>query len=748
MEIATLAIKVDSTDAARASRELKNLENVGASVGRVIGALAGAFAFGSVAKALFDTNAEFQRLSAALQTVTGSAEGAKAAFDQVQGFAKTTPYELSEATQAFIDLKTRGMDASMGSLRAYGNMASAFGRSLTDMIRAISGVAMGETEAIKSFGVQARAEGERLALTFKGQTTMISRDVASVEQYFQQLANANFASGMERQAKTLGGALSNLKDQIAATFFAIGNSGVSDAMTKSILSLTQAIADITPSLANFASGTLTSFRRAGDAIVQFKGVLLTLLAVQLASWANAGVAALAAFIGPTVRAIALTTALTVSAGGYGVAASAATVATTAWRGALALLTSSAGMLTIGLAALYAAMRPIIKETEELNDAIAAQEDRYSKTVKPLEDVLDRVRELREENEKLQKVISGDKSVRILDSESQGLVNLIKKNGGDVEAAAIFARRLDTEKIKNNELKEALNQKNQALKDEAKAAEDAAKAQAGYLTSLKEQIFTLGASEDMLRRRKAALVGMEDNKAVRSMLDRIQAWEAEEKAIEDTTQALEVYAGKAQALGQAEDGIAKVLEDMQRFGPEAMAKLRGHSEELDRIKDQYDELGQASRYWQQDFTDALVEMTFTGKNLWRDMVDSMLRDLARLAVQKNVTSPLFDWLGTGLSAWLGSSGGGQTSGAAVGGFLGDQTSGILGAAPGMGGTMPMKAAPIGTAPIIVNINQETGATSTQGSGDAARLGQAIGAKVREVLRDEQRPGGILARQGAR
>ena len=138
MEIATLAIKVDSTDAARASRELKNLENVGASVGRVIGALAGAFAFGSVAKALFDTNAEFQRLSAALQTVTGSAEGAKAAFDQVQDFAKTTPYELSEVTQAFIDLKTRGMDASMGSLRAYGNMASAFGRSLTDMIRAIS----------------------------------------------------------------------------------------------------------------------------------------------------------------------------------------------------------------------------------------------------------------------------------------------------------------------------------------------------------------------------------------------------------------------------------------------------------------------------------------------------------------------------------------------------------------------------------------------------------------------------------
>ena len=54
-------------------------------------------------------------------------------------------------------------------------------------------------------------------------------------------------------------------------------------------------------------------------------------------------------------------------------------------------------------------------------------------------------------------------------------------------------------------------------------------------------------------------------------------------------------------------------------------------------------------WSQRSTDAFVEFCFTGKNQFKDLVDSMLRDIARLAVQKQVMGPLFDNLAHMLSS---------------------------------------------------------------------------------------------------
>lgn len=63
--------------------------------------------------ALFESNRSFEQLSASLKTVTGSVEGAQAAFALIEKFAVDTPYQLNEIVEAFIRLKALGLDSLM-----------------------------------------------------------------------------------------------------------------------------------------------------------------------------------------------------------------------------------------------------------------------------------------------------------------------------------------------------------------------------------------------------------------------------------------------------------------------------------------------------------------------------------------------------------------------------------------------------------------------------------------------------------
>ena len=63
-------------------------------------------------KKLVDVNREFGILKAGLETATGSAQGANDAFIALQDFAKTTPYDLAQATSAFTQLVNLGLTPS------------------------------------------------------------------------------------------------------------------------------------------------------------------------------------------------------------------------------------------------------------------------------------------------------------------------------------------------------------------------------------------------------------------------------------------------------------------------------------------------------------------------------------------------------------------------------------------------------------------------------------------------------------
>ena len=122
---------------------LGRVKNAIFNVQNAVAALAGATGFGLLVKSTIETNREFQSLEASLSTFLGSTEKAEKAFDILQQFAATTPFALREVVSGFNKLVARGINPSIRSLTAFGNIASGTGKTLDQFVEAAADAAVG-----------------------------------------------------------------------------------------------------------------------------------------------------------------------------------------------------------------------------------------------------------------------------------------------------------------------------------------------------------------------------------------------------------------------------------------------------------------------------------------------------------------------------------------------------------------------------------------------------------------------------
>ncbi|HYE49592.1 MAG TPA: tape measure protein, partial [Azospirillaceae bacterium] len=155
---------------------------------------------------------QMQKLEATLRVVSGSARLASEDFARLKEFAVQTPVSIEGATEAFIKLRALGLEASIPALRSYGNTAAALGKDITMFIEAVADAATGEFERLKEFGIKAANEGETVRFTFQGVTREVANDARSIQAYLLEIGNTKFASGLDEQSRTLGGATDRLAD--------------------------------------------------------------------------------------------------------------------------------------------------------------------------------------------------------------------------------------------------------------------------------------------------------------------------------------------------------------------------------------------------------------------------------------------------------------------------------------------------------------------------------------------------------
>jgi len=158
-------------------------------------------------------------------------------------------------------------------------------------------------------------------------------------------------------------------------------------------------------------------------------------------------------------------------------------------------------------------------------------------------------------------------------------------------------------------------------------------------------------------------------------------------------------------------------------------------------------------------DALVDFVMTGKLSFKDLANSIIRDMVRMQIQQSITKPLSNFIG-GLfgnadgNAFLN----GQVQKYAYGGIVKRPTlfpmangMGLMGEA-GAEAILPLRRGANGKLGVqssgggstVINVSVDASSSSVSGNNNEGnQLGQLIGVAIKNELIKEKRPGGLLS-----
>ena len=199
---------------------------------KAAGAALVAIGFAKVVSGIVTTSAKFESLRASLKTVTGSLDGARVAMAQIEKFTATTPFQLDEVANSFIILKRMGIDTTAESLKAFGNIAAANGKSFEQLSEAVADAMTGEFERLKEFGIKVKQENGKFIASMGSTQLSVSNSAEELVNSLKSLGEEGgaYASGLADQAATMGGKFSNLQDNLASFAKGIGEGGLNTAL--------------------------------------------------------------------------------------------------------------------------------------------------------------------------------------------------------------------------------------------------------------------------------------------------------------------------------------------------------------------------------------------------------------------------------------------------------------------------------------------------------------------------------------
>jgi hypothetical protein len=186
----------------------KAAESAGTKVAAIFGIGGGVVAagmavgMGILVKQAITLNSTFEQFQVSLQTTLGNLTAAKEEMAKIVTFAKETPYTIQEVTDAVVKLRAYSMDSDKW-LRPLGDMASAFGRTITDAVEAAADASMGMFRRALSYGIKMERVDFKKGGKYAGMT---------YAEAFLMEVEKRFKGGMQLQAQTLKGIWSNIKD--------------------------------------------------------------------------------------------------------------------------------------------------------------------------------------------------------------------------------------------------------------------------------------------------------------------------------------------------------------------------------------------------------------------------------------------------------------------------------------------------------------------------------------------------------
>lgn len=196
-------------------------------------------------RAVVEKTVEFERMKARLVGVTGSVEDANKAFEVLEEYARSTPFKLTSLTEAFMRLANMGLTPSERALKAYGDLAAATGKDITDVVENMSMATEGMFRGLRQYGVTSRIEGDKIKFRFRGVSTTVKNSAAEIEKYLIRLSELHFAGAMDRQMQTLSGTLIKTHAEWDSFLATIGENGMGDVVNSGLQWVVNTLAELT-----------------------------------------------------------------------------------------------------------------------------------------------------------------------------------------------------------------------------------------------------------------------------------------------------------------------------------------------------------------------------------------------------------------------------------------------------------------------------------------------------------------------
>lgn len=248
----------------------KNIGSVLDGIGSALLTVGATFTtvFGGIAAFSLRQAASFESTTIAFETMLGSAEKARDLLADLTTFAVVTPYEMPailQATRGLVQFGERG-DELMETLEILGNAASGtstdFGL-LALIFNQIRGVGKLLTQDFRQLSTRGVISLQDIADHFGVATDEAQKMLSEGKISFEDVRNilkamseegGRFANMMEKQSESLGGLWSTLSDNIniAKRVLGQGLAPAAKTVVRWLIRMTESLANINPSLASVA----------------------------------------------------------------------------------------------------------------------------------------------------------------------------------------------------------------------------------------------------------------------------------------------------------------------------------------------------------------------------------------------------------------------------------------------------------------------------------------------------------------
>jgi len=235
----TKSLNTLKTQSASCANSIKN------SFKGMAAGLAGAFSavasFNKIVNSLKDYESKVSSLSA----ITGNIEDAKLLFNDLNNLSRKIPQQFDDITAAAVNLNKSGIVPTEENIKALSAIAVGTNNTLASVSQVVTSAALGQVKALKQLGIVAKATGDQIEVSYKGQKSVIDNTSESIMKYINDISKNNFAETLNFQMRGMTGATKNLSDAWSDMWTAIATGDVGKEIADSIYTASRALDSFT-----------------------------------------------------------------------------------------------------------------------------------------------------------------------------------------------------------------------------------------------------------------------------------------------------------------------------------------------------------------------------------------------------------------------------------------------------------------------------------------------------------------------